>query len=72
MKTKYKELFAIFKSGKHLGNERGASPDEALRNYLRGAKLGEYLNDKEFIIQYTMVIAIKGVHYGEYVTNQRL
>ena len=57
------ELYAIFKNGNHLGNEKGKSKSEAIIAYINAADLSEFLNDETFIRQYSAEIAINGVHH---------
>jgi hypothetical protein len=56
-------LFAIYKKGVHLGNERGENSNAAIRNYLIAALYEESLNDKEFISFYSGIKAIKNIHF---------
>ena len=56
-------LYAIYKNGGHLGNERAASEDEAIKNYLIASELEYFLNDKEFVSKYFAKPAIKNIHY---------
>ncbi|PVX48857.1 hypothetical protein C7377_1881 [Balneicella halophila] len=56
-------LYAIFKDGKHLGNEKGKSKIEAIKNYLKSAGYDNLINDLEFINNYSSEKAINGVHH---------
>lgn len=59
-----KKLFAIYKGGIHKGNERAFSSSEAIKNYIIASGLSNFLNDKNFISQYSVVEAVKGLHYS--------
>ncbi|WP_299776874.1 hypothetical protein [uncultured Formosa sp.] len=56
-------LFAIYKNGKHLGNEKGKDLDDAINNYLIASLFEEFLDDLEFKSVYSGKIAIKNIHY---------
>ena len=58
-----KKLYAIYKNKKHLGNEKAHSKSDAVKSYLIAADLGEFSNDMELINQYSVVIAINGIHH---------
>ena len=58
-----KKLFAIYKNGKHLGNQKGVNESEAIKKYLIDAQFNTLLKDKEFINQYKAIIAIEQVHF---------
>lgn len=58
------KLYAIYKNGEHKGNERGLSVSDAINKYIISSILEDFLNDKEFMSQYTGKIAINGVHYN--------
>lgn len=60
---KESKLFAIYKNGNHLGNERGKNVDEAINNYLIASSFEEFLDDLEFKSLYSGKIAIKNIHY---------
>ncbi|MDD7914640.1 hypothetical protein [Polaribacter ponticola] len=62
IKQKHK-LFAIYKRGVHLGNEKGENNNAAIRKYLIAALYNEFLNDKDFVSLYSAEIAVKGLHY---------
>ncbi|MFT5618451.1 MAG: hypothetical protein ACI85I_001686 [Arenicella sp.] len=64
MKNKGQTLFAIYKRGNHLGNERGKDVDDAIKNYLIAALFKESLNDEEFVSLYSGKIAIKNIHFS--------
>ncbi len=57
------KLYAIYKNGNHLGNERGATPQDAIENYVKAALLGEFLIDKEFMQLYSAKVAKPGKHF---------
>jgi hypothetical protein len=63
MKTPKNTLFAIYKNGKHLGNEREKDEDAAIKKYLTAALFNELLTDSEFVSFYSAKIAIKNIHY---------
>lgn len=63
MKQNKGKLYAIYKNGEHKGNERGKSKNEAIKAYIIASDLGHFLNDENFIRQYSAKIAINGVHY---------
>jgi hypothetical protein len=57
------QLFAIYKNGNHLGNQRGACEDDAIKKYVIEAKFKHFLDDKEFMDKYKAVLAIESLHY---------
>ncbi len=61
--TNKKKIFAIYKKGIHLGNEKGNEEIEAINNYITSAYVKEFIDDKEFTSLYTATIAVKGFHY---------
>lgn len=63
LKKELHPLFAIYKKGTHLGNERAENSNAAIRKYLIAALYEESLNDKEFINLYTGIVAIKNIHF---------
>lgn len=63
MKNKEKTLFAIYKNGNHMGNQRGKDNNDAIKQYLIASSYN-LLNDKDFISQYSSKIAIKEVHFS--------
>lgn len=63
MKKREKNVFAIYKNGNHIGNERAKTKNEALKKYLISSNYSELLNDKEFLSNYSLSNATKGVHY---------
>lgn len=63
MKETKTTLFAIFKKGNHLGNERAKTKEEALTKYLITSKYRSFIDDKEFLTNYSLSVAKKGVHY---------
>jgi len=64
MKNIEKQLFAIYKNGIHLGNERGIDVDDAIRKYLIASLFEEFLDDIEFVSLYSAKIAVKKLHYS--------
>ena len=63
MKNKKNSLFAIFKDGYHVGNERGEHVTDAIRKYLIASLYEDFLDDKEFISRYTGKVAVKNIHF---------
>lgn len=63
MKRSRKTLFAIYKHGKHLGNERGKDENDAIKKYLIAALFNELSTDLEFVSLYRARIALKNIHY---------
>lgn len=63
MKNKDKILFAIYKNGNHLGNEKGKNKMDAIKKYLIASSYKESLNDIEFLSQYSAIVAIKQIHF---------
>ncbi len=63
MKNKEKTLFAIYKKTVHMGNERGEDIDEAIKKYIIASQFKCFLDDLEFVSQYSGKIAIKNIHY---------
>lgn len=43
-------LYAIFKNKNHVGNQKGATSEEAIKNYIIESMLEEFVNDKEFLL----------------------
>ena len=64
IENKNEALFAIYKEGNHLGNERGENINAAIRKYLIAALYEKLLNDVEFVSLYSAKKAIKGIHYS--------
>lgn len=58
-----KKLYAIFKNGKHKGNERGFNRTEAIQNYIKSSLLEEFIDDEKFIAQYKAIAAVNGIHH---------
>ncbi|WP_316799053.1 hypothetical protein [Pedobacter frigidisoli] len=56
-------LFAIYKNGNHLGNERAYNIEEAINKYLIAAGFETLLNDVEFRNQYAAFTAVLSEHY---------
>lgn len=71
-KTNKKEekIYAIFKKGKHMGNQKGNSKLDAVKSYLSAANYINYSNAYEFIEQYSAKIAIPGIHYYSLKKNK--
>jgi hypothetical protein len=63
MKDKTLPLFAIYKNDVHLGNQRGASENDAIKNYVVESKFKSFLSDSEFMNKYKALLAIETVHY---------
>ncbi|HTG65176.1 MAG TPA: hypothetical protein VL859_02260 [Flavobacterium sp.] len=57
------KIFAIYKNGKHLGNEKAINEKEAIKKYLIAALFIELINDPVFISKYNAIEAIKGTHH---------
>jgi hypothetical protein len=55
--------YAIYKKGKHLGNEKGQDEIDAIKKYLIAALFGDIINDSVFVAKYTAREAIKGKHH---------
>lgn len=65
MKHEIQTLFAIYKKGIHLGNEKGRDINAAIRKYLIAASYEESLNDKELVSLYSGKKAIKKNHFSK-------
>jgi hypothetical protein len=63
MKNKKNPLFAIYKNGNHLGNERGENIADAIKNYLVAALFEDSIDDIEFVSLYSGKVAIKNIHF---------
>ena len=63
MKIKKLELFAIYKNGEHKGNQRGSDEIEAVNRYVIDSLFEDYLTDKEFMKQYSAIIALDHIHF---------
>jgi hypothetical protein len=63
MKNETQTLFAIYKNGNHVGNEKGENINAAIRKYLIAALYDESLNDKDFFSLYSGKKAIQGIHF---------
>ncbi|MDB9720542.1 hypothetical protein OAA67_01565 [Winogradskyella sp.] len=63
MKESKEVLFAIYKNGNHIGNEKGDNTDTAIKKYLIASLYKEYAENLEFHSIYSAKKAIKGVHY---------
>ncbi|WCO01998.1 hypothetical protein [Psychroserpens ponticola] len=64
MKKSKMTLFAIYKNGIHLGNEKGKDIDDAINKYLVASFFEEFLDDLEFKSLYSGKIAMKSIHYS--------
>ena len=76
MSVRYKSegpLFAIYKRGNHLGNQRGKNEKQAIDNYVIAAQFSGFLDDTEFMAIYSAVPAIEDIHYtlSAYLKAQR-
>lgn len=56
-------LFAIFKNKNHVGNQKGAISEEAIKNYIIESMLEEFINNKKFLAKYSAIKAINGIHH---------
>ena len=63
MKNLNKNLYAIFKNEKHMGNERGVSKKEAIKLYLITAGYSSLIKEIELTKNYSAEIAINKIHY---------
>ncbi len=66
-----KPLYAIYKNGNFMGNERGVSASDAINRYVVASLFEEFLNDERFMSRYSTKLAIKGVHYDEAVCIEK-
>lgn len=57
------KLFAIFKNGIHKGNERASTEEEAIKNYICSSFLELYLENENFLNQYSAMKAQRGIHF---------
>ena len=64
MEKESNRLFAIYKNGEHKGNERGSTPNEAIRKYVVSSLLKDFLQNKEFMSQYSVRLAVKRIHFN--------
>ena len=64
MINEIKMLYAIYKNGNHLGNEKGKNVDNAIKNYLTAALYENSLDNSEFVSMYSGKIALKHIHYS--------
>ncbi len=58
------KLYAIYKNELHKGNERGKTKCEAIQNYVVASMFEEFLNEKEFMGQYSAILAVEEIHYN--------
>jgi len=63
MKKETYTLFAIYKKGVHLGNEKGESKNDAIRKYLIASLYESFLEDLEFVSLYSAKKAVEGIHF---------
>lgn len=63
MKNREIKLFAIFKKGTHLGNQKGKDADDAIKKYLIAAFYGDCSDDLDFLSLYRGKKAIKNIHF---------
>ena len=61
--NKQKPIFAIYKNGAHLGNERGNTEIESIKNYIINSYLKSFLKDDKLLSKYSARIAVKGIDY---------
>ncbi len=59
-------LFAIYKNGEHLGNERGFSTEDAIKKYLIASSFETLLDDPEFVSQYSSCLAVEDIHFPKF------
>lgn len=64
-------LFAIFKNKNHVGNQKGATSEEAIKNYIIESMLEEFVNDKDFLAKYSAIKAINGIHH-HFIANKEI
>ncbi|TDE06748.1 hypothetical protein [Flavobacterium hiemivividum] len=57
------KIFAIYKNGTHLGNEKGKDEIDAIKKFIIASQLGEMINDSEFVAKYNAIEAIKRRHH---------
>ncbi|WPR71902.1 hypothetical protein SLW70_01885 [Flavobacterium sp. NG2] len=62
MKNK-KKLFAIYKNGEYLGNQKGFDEIEAIKIYIVESHLESFLDDELFLKHYKAVEAIQDKHF---------
>ncbi|SDR76244.1 hypothetical protein SAMN05216503_0794 [Polaribacter sp. KT25b] len=63
MKEETNTLYAIYKNGIHLGNEKGININDAIRKYLIASLYEDFLEDKEFASLYSGKESIKKIHF---------
>ena len=56
-------LFAIFKNKNHVGNQKGATSEEAIKNYIIESMLEEFVNDKDFLAKYSALNLLFGFEF---------
>ncbi len=57
-------LFAIYKNGTHKGNERALTGEEAIKKYIIASDFAYFLDDPEFVKQYSFQVAVHGIHFA--------
>lgn len=57
------KLYAIYKNNKHLGNETGTCPNDAIENYLIESMFVDFIKDMNFFEQYHAIPALNGIHH---------
>ena len=65
------KLFAIYKNGEHIGNERGSSKEDAIKKYLVASSFETLLDDFEFVAQYTGILAVENVHFSKPIFDKK-
>lgn len=64
-------LFAIYKKGYHLGNERGFSTEDAIKKYLIASSSETLLDDSEFVSQYSSCLAVEYIHFPKFNSDKK-
>ncbi|MFV8356298.1 hypothetical protein ACNQGB_08985 [Flavobacterium sp. XS1P32] len=64
-------LFAIYRKGEHLGNERGFSTADAIKKYLIASSFETLLDDSEFVSQYSSNLAVEYVHFPKFNSDKK-
>lgn len=63
MKKQELKLFAIYKNGEHLGNEKATNKKTAVKKYIINAGFKLLINDEAFVSKYTAIVAIEEIHF---------
>ncbi|UQD55791.1 hypothetical protein [Flavobacterium sp. K5-23] len=58
-----KKLFAIYKKGEHMGNQKSIDEIEAIEIYVIDSQFESFLCDVKFMEQYKAVVAIENLHF---------